>query len=406
MSVANSWKLPGIGTVALLARLTAAQELSTADEAALHSARPGETVRLGTFLSNRPSLPLVPVQIKPSPGPQLLFSDKPEYLLTGDGITLREVVAPGKVRLYLYHVPTPGEGPKTISAVIENLGRKTLRLRFTHRAFPPPGKDYHRIGKTGLLDYFNSRPPLLAFTLAPHGRAVLDPELDAAIATRDDLVHALLEFEITQPARVTVFQRGTNQASLAALDALPALPQTLPGKETGNGAGRGLFPVSNFAVANAPGRILDTTNGPQQLIMADGRNEGWIEGHDSIDGRASRNVGNYGVLYRIRLRWSSRDGRGLALLMCKVNSTSPWCGAQAGAVQVSAGQWPAGTVALPGDRVFFGRPDEAVFVQKFPPLRKGRTGTIEILYSPPGASCLPTPLVFVPYEVPRAPGGR
>lgn len=405
MTGLNPWKLTAIGILALLACRSVAQELSTAELAVLRSARPGETVRLGKFLARRSDLPLVPVEIKRAPGPQFLLSDKPEYLLTGDGLTLRETVAPGPVRLYLYHVPTPGDEPKTISAVIENLGRKTLRLRFTRRAVPPPGKDYHRIGKAGLLDYFNARPPLPAFTLAPGARTVLDRELDAVIVTRDELVHAFFEFEINQPARVTVFQRGTNQASLAVLDTLPALPQTLPGKETGNGAGRGLFPVSNFAVANAPGRILDTTNGPQQLIIADGRNEGWIAGHDSIDGRDSRNVGNYGALYRIRLRWASGDGRGLALLMCKVNSRSPWCGAQAGAVQVSADQTPARTVALPADRVFISQPDEAVLVQRLPPPRKGKTGTIEILYSPPGASCLPTPMVFVPLED-RAPRPR
>lgn len=386
--------------IALLGCPVAARELTPTEQSTLLSARPGDVLQLGEFLSARPDLPLVPLQIKAAPGPRLLLSDKPEYLLVGDGITLREEVAPGKVRLYLYHVPTPGPDAKTISAVIENLARKPMRLRFTHRARPQPGTDYHFIGKTGLLDYFNSRPEKGTSTIAPHALALLDPQLDAAVAMRDQLVHGFYEFEISQPARITVLQRAVSERSLTVVDTLPLLPQTLPGKATGNGAGRGIFPVSNFTVVNAPGTRLDTAQGPQQLIVADGKSDGWIEGRDSIDGRASRNVGNYGVIYRIRLTRASSDGRALALLMGKINSSSRWCGAQAGAVQVSRGDWPAGTVAIPRDRVFFGKPDEAVLVQTFPPLRKGKTETIEINYSPPGASCIPTPMVFVPLVVP------
>ncbi len=41
--------------------------------------------------------------------------------------------------------------------------------------------------------------------------------------------------------------------------------------------------------------------------------------------------------------------------------------------------------------------DGLVLLQVFPPPEGGK-GTIRLTYSPPGASCLPTPMVFLPVE--------
>ena len=102
-------------------------------------------------------------------------------------------------------------------------------------------------------------------------------------------------------------------------------------------------------------------------------------------------------MYCIKLARSSTDGRALALVICKLSANSQGCGQLGAAVQVSAGVWPAGTVALPADQTAFGAPGEAAVIQRFPPLAAGQSETIEIIYSPPGAACIPTPLVFVPY---------
>ena len=67
-------------------------------------------------------------------------------------------------------------------------------------------------------------------------------------------------------------------------------------------------------------------------------------------------------------------------------------------MQVNDGVWPGGTVAIPTDRVSYGEtPGEMVLIRKnFRPLYKGWTRTLEITYSPPGASCIPTPMLLVP----------
>jgi hypothetical protein len=375
-----------------------ADELSASETNALRSAPQGSVITLSNLWLDQRNLPLVPVKITDAHGPQLLLSDKPEYFYTGNGISLQEDVKPGVVRLYVYHCPQPTNGPKTISAVIENLGSRPLKFRFLRRTFPKPSRDYHLVGKMGLIQFFNSKPEKASRPLAPGDRMVIDLEMDAATVTTDELVHGFYEFSINQPARITVFERDPGQSSVAIIDELAKLPRELPGHER-SGAGRGLFLTSEYKVTGSNGFVLDTARGPMRLLLADGRTDTAVTGRDQLAGIDSgRDSGNYGVIYHIRLKYSSSDGRGLALLMTKPNRGGRYCRTQAGAVQVSGGAWPGGTVAIPTGRVSYGEnAGEMVLIQKFSPVHKGWTGTIEITYSPPGASCIPTPMLLVPY---------
>ncbi|HZQ46568.1 MAG TPA: hypothetical protein VFC07_06130, partial [Verrucomicrobiae bacterium] len=288
----------------LAAGLGVASVLAESDDAQPGSwlaAPQGSVVRLDALWAKQRDLPAVPVKISAADGPQFLFSDKPEYFYTGNGIALQEEVKPGVVRLYLYHVPDPVHGPKTISAVIENLGSKPMKIRFLHYAFPKPGRDYYRIGKTGLIDFFNSTPEKAARRIPVGGRAVIDPRLDQTIVTGDDLAHGFYEFKIDQPARISTFERDPDQKSVEVIDHLPKLPLDLPGRRA-NGAGRGLFLTSNFNVTGEDGFVVDTGRGPMRLILADGRRDQTIKGRDDITQTDSvRDSGNYGTMYRIRL---------------------------------------------------------------------------------------------------------
>jgi hypothetical protein len=67
-------------------------------------------------------------------------------------------------------------------------------------------------------------------------------------------------------------------------------------------------------------------------------------------------------------------------------------------VKVSPGTDGGGVVALPKDKPRYGQYPQAVMIQKFAPLPAGKNEQIELTYSPPGASCLPTPILLVPYQ--------
>ena len=52
------------------------------------------------------------------------------------------------------------------------------------------------------------------------------------------------------------------------------------------------------------------------------------------------------------------------------------------------------TVLLPREQIRFGAFPNAVLIRKYP----AGSGIIKLTYSPPGASCLPLPLLLVPYK--------
>lgn len=228
---------------------------------------------------------------------------------------------------------------------------------------------------------------------------VLDPAMDKTVAMSPQLVHGIYEFDVDQPALVSVFQRSLEQSSVNVVDALPRIQESDGDENPLTGAGRGSFHHSNFEVTLEDGAFLDSTNGVRQLIIADGRRDPWIKGSDSIaHNREVLDKGNYGVIYRVRIPYRTSDGRGLALLTYNAHSLRSGCGQMAMALRVSAGEFSKGIVAVPGERVSFGGRGQMVLIQRFPPLAAGATGTLEVEYSPPGASCLPTPLVFAPYR--------
>jgi hypothetical protein len=210
-------------------------------------------------------------------------------------------------------------------------------------------------------------------------------------------VHGLYDFMTDQPLRLTVAQVTASadlEADVAKIATLPKIPLVVRGTDP-SGAGRGLFPVADFDVALA-GATYDTQSGPSQLIVADGKTDTWIEGVDGISGDKTANKGNYGVIYRMKIKWKSTDGRGLAVLMTSARFDSKWCGNVAAAVKVNNGNQPGGIIPLPNNGVRFQGIPDACVIQTFTAPPNGREATIELDYTPPGACCLPTPILLVP----------
>lgn len=368
-------------------------------QAALKSARPGQIVQ--TPFPDAANLPPIAYKMERlhSGVDQYLLSDKPEYFRTGDGISLQEDLQPGTVRFYVYHVPEPTGEKKIVSAVIENLGASPMTMKFHRYASPNAGGDYHRIARQALVSYFNSEPAPESFAtrVIPSGaRVVIDPKIDASTVTKDMLVHTLHEFEIDQPARVTVFQKEPSADSLTVIDSLPRLPRVLEGWHP-SGAGRGLFTTADYAVVNT--EPIDTTAGPSVFVVADGKTDPWIEGRDSIDPSSPiQNKGNYGVMYHVDLRYQSPDGRGVAVLMSAHRPDNKWCKYTAAVVKINDGVQSGGVIALPTTERHFENLPQAVVMQVYPPAPAGETREIRFTYSPPGACCLPTPILIVPVE--------
>lgn len=344
---------------------------------------------------------LMPYSKQEVPGPQYLISDDPEYIRVPEAAALREEVEPGAVRLYVYNVngvKEPEEMPRKITAVIENLGTGELHLRMKRSAFPKPSGNYFHIGKTGLFEFLSAVADQPVRVAAPGETIPIDPEMENTTVVYNDLVHGFYEFEIDQPARITVLQTAPDTPGPVAN---ARLEEVLPTKSH-SGAGRGKFLTSNYRVTAPEGFVLDSALGPAKLIVADGDIDPWVTGTEHTIDEPAVLKGNYGILYDIRLPYRSNDGRGLALVTWNARFGSQWCGGMAASMMVGEGKFPAGPVMIPSDRLVTKSAPEAVLIQVFPPPPPGETGWIELTYSPPGASCLPTPLVFLPVEIPAA----
>jgi hypothetical protein len=331
------------------------------------------------------------------PGPQYLISDDPEYIRVPEAIALQEEVLPGRVRLYVYNVNGLKEEPQPtkITAVIENRGKEPMQLRMVRSAALKPSANYYGIAKKALAEFLegdNIQPPV---TVAPGEIAPIDPRLEEYRPVYNDLVHGFYEFAIDQPGRVSVLQTLPEKSSA---EAVRELGGAIPTKSV-SGAGRGKFFASNYHVTNKDGGSFDTADSAQRLVVADGKIDPWIIGSEGPEARQAVLKGNYGVIYEIELDWTSSDGRALALLTWNARFGSKWCGGMTQAIRVSEGKFPEGVVMVPSNQLVTKSAPEAVVVQIFTPPPPGETGIIKLTYSPPGASCLPTPLVFIPVEL-------
>lgn len=371
-----------------------AQKVTPEIRQALTTAKQGSIVKLENFLTEK--LPLIPYQKIVSPGPQFIISDDPEYIRVPEAIALQETVQPGTVRFYLYNVngvKEPRQMERKITVVIKNLGNTPMRLQMLRYASQKPTTNYFLAGKNGLRDYLMDQPVKYVYTIKPGEAIPLDPQLEKNIVKYDELVHGFYEFLVDQPGQISVIQTDTRTSGITALKRIKSVH---PPK--GINAGRGLFGVSNYLV-----KVSDTirTDGDvKHLVVADGKLDPWIVGTEGSTGKVIQNAGNYGVMYHIDMKWKSTDGKGLALITWNSRSgDNQWCGGMANTMVVSKGKFKEGVVQLPSEELRVRAAPDAILIQVFQPDPSKEVQDIKLTYSPPGASCLPTPLIFVPVDL-------
>ena len=372
----------------------------------------GTTIMLDGLTTD---MPRIPWQAQAG-GPQMFFSDDPEYIRVPEGIAAAASMRAGEVRIYQYNcsqICKADDGsfttnskfgkpmPRKISVVVENLGKQPLNLKFNAHGYPKPSGNYHEVAKEAMVDFFaGKKNPNLPkdFTIGVGEMKPLDPKMENTLVSYDALSHVFAQVEISQPARFYVVQTDPDTPSAEAVKRLDK--KVLPTPK-GN-AGRGWFSTTEFEVKNAPGFVLDTANGPQQLMMAEASEQDmWILGYD---GKAiSRLAGNYGVIYKCKIERKSSDKRGLAMFTWNLFQNSLWCNGIIGVMPShTQGRLETGNIPVPSDKKILGLIPEASLIQVYPPVPEGKTDTVEFEFTPPGACCLPVPVFFVPVDWPAA----
>jgi len=360
----------------------------------LTAAKPGDIVLLEGFLKE--DFPKIGYQKKIQPGPQFIISDDPEYIRIPEAIVLQEEVSPGAVRLYVYNVngvTAPEKMPRKISAVIKNLGHENMRIRMLKYSSQKPSTNYFQIGKQGLEDYFKSNVLKSVRTVKPGEVIAIDEKLEKQIVNYDELVHGFYEFVVDQPALVSILQTSPQKSGPKAFASIDTI---IPFSHVN--AGRGVFPVSNYKITND--EIIDTKNGVSQLIVADGEDDPWIRGTIGPEKEDAKNEGNYGVMYNARLKWKSSDGKGLALITWNARSDNgQWCGGMGLTMSLTDKNMKKTVRQYPLNQLVTKGGPEAILIEIYKPDPAKEIQEIEFTYSPPGASCLPTPLILVPVDL-------
>jgi len=371
----------------------AAQSLTSEQNKAITGAKQGGIIKLKGFPLK--DLPLIDYEKIILPGPQYIISDDPEYIDVLEGIAVREAVLPGAVRLYVYNVNAvvkPKKMDRKIIAVIKNTGNGVMHLQILRCSTQEPSTNYYHIGKQGLADFFASKPAEKVRTAEPGEVIAIDKTLEEKNVKYNELVHGIYEFVIDQPGEVSVVQTDPESTGLEALSRVKGV---LPSSH--RNAGRGLFGVSNYRIIIQD--TIRTEHFPATLIVADGKHDPWVIGWDASTGQSAKLAGNYGVMYHVEMKWLSSDDRGLAMITYNATAGARWCDGMANAMVISAGKFLEGIIQLPSDKLITTGAPEVVLVQLFKPGEKGEVQTIRFTYSPPGASCMPIPIVFIPVQM-------
>jgi len=256
-----------------------------------------------------------------------------------------------------------------------------------------PSTNYFQIGKQGLADYFSSNEKSKVRVVKPGEVIAIDEAFDKQVVNFDELVHGLYEFVIDQPAQISVLQFSPEDTAVKAFAAIDTI---IPFSHVN--AGRGLFPVANYKIVSMD--TVLTSDGVCQLVFADGKDDPWIRGTIGPDKQEAKNAGNYGVMYDTNIKWKSTDGKGLALITWNSRSAdNQWCGGMGLTMELFDDKGEKSVVQFPSDRLVTKAAPEAILVQVYKPEPSKEIQEINLTYSPPGASCLPTPLVLIPIDL-------
>ncbi|MBL8744531.1 MAG: hypothetical protein JNK04_25660, partial [Myxococcales bacterium] len=333
---------------------------------ALASSTRGELYDAGSEIGDAVCMP---VRSCVSDGaPTLIFSDEPEYV-DNDGVLYAEMAAPGRYRLYLYHV-NDDSSPRRFTAVALNEQNMATTLTVEKAAMTAPSTAFLNVGRAVATAYYTAtgKPPL---SIAPGQRVVIDSDLDALVADPGELIHAIIEVQIAGMLKISIVSVGANDDAAAVTAGLNLLPDT--GLHV-----RGTFPLADRLL------LARHVSGLGRLRL--GGDTGFdpdLSGTSFVDGTAVTLPGNFGVSYDVRLVEPAVE---LALLL------NPRAGAWAGAMFGSAGvDANAGLHALPNSGLVADDSEEAISLGRY---TSGITIGTKLLTA--GGSSLPAHVVAMP----------
>ena len=324
-------------------------------------------------------------------GGTLLFSDSPEYV-TEDGILYEDTVT-GDARILYYHLNHTNTRKK-VAVVLQNEGDSSVVVKVTRGGASRPSSDYLEVGKSTQLAYFQTKRDDLLYVQRGTKR-ILEPEMNHTVLEPGQLVYGVYDFHADGPVKVSVILYPATADPLKFIAHAHVLPKD---EQRLRGTFQGMDRVIKGKLYNPD------KDGVVYIPIGDNRQDVFRTGIDATDGSLVTNVGNYGVLYRIRIPTTGREATQYYL--------TPLGGVYAGAMSVDFGHGSS-LLETPGGRLFFGDaipPDSdadraarlvgkdrlkvAAELSDLGSYHSSVQPSFEL--SPPGASNLPVQIILMP----------
>ncbi len=296
---------------------------------------------------------------------QVLVSNSPEEIKE-DGILCSDTLR-GKNRLYFHHINGSNE-KKRIFLLAINQEDKPVKLVIKRLGVAGPS-DAMSVGKTAayrFLDFDRSQARTLV--LQPGGQVIINEGIVNTLEP-GQVINAMFDVDADANLLYSVAAVGS-QVQLIEYENLTILPRD--DKHI-----RGTFSLANRSVS-----VQLKGDEPARLIIADGKEDKFLYGKDnntSTMGRyslLSKDTGNYGVVYRVRIGTQQRVGVVF----------SPRGGVFAG-----AGSWDGEAFNLPNKGILKPQTEYAMIGVVEP----GKEKVLEFI--PPAGSFLPINLIFIPF---------
>jgi len=307
-------------------------------------------------------------------GGRFILSDSPEDV-EREGILYQDKVK-GEVRLFFHHVNVMSE-KKRIVAMLFNSGSVSAKVEVLRYGVSGPDLDYLRAGRAIQGEYLRADKQY-KIDLAP-GKSVLLPTGKSFPALSPQMIlTGMIDFRTDQEVRLVVaaIPEQGDPASLVSLYDVVPVARWKPHL-------RGSFAHGDRLLIGK--RAYDpAVDGAVAITIGDGEIDTFLEGRDVTNGKAVRNQGNYGIVYRILI---PTTGKGK--VRCYLN---PRGGVYAGWVAVKT-KLEHRVIGTPSKTLSFGADTLAAFelISEF-----AAGESLWVTMSPPGASNLPVRLMLVP----------
>ncbi|HHT64049.1 MAG TPA: hypothetical protein GXZ75_10260 [Clostridia bacterium] len=255
----------------------------------LHNPLAGEIVNLTDI---KPlSFPVLKPASQNYDNTALLISNSPETVKE-NGILYRDTIG-GSLRL-MYHHKNGTNTKKKVYILAGNPGEQTARITINKKGFGGPSLDDLAIGRNGLARFLESNCHE-QYTLEPGQVIVLEGVGAAKEIAPEHSVFSMMDLHTTADITFTFVMVDVGTDVLTAFAELPVLERDMHQRGT-------------FFGVNRVYRLEVEGEQPVRFSLADNNSDYHLGGVDAITGEQVINKGNYGLMYRLKVKAVNRMG--------------------------------------------------------------------------------------------------